>query len=125
MKAHQGRIVGPVTLAQQVPAAGLIADFTVKGQQALQLPIVIVVAAAFAIRAVDRCAQFGLLAFAEHAVAGVGHQQQGFGVVGYLLLTQRAVSIVEVLDLRAPLNRVAQAIALIEAQRFDSGSLCG
>ena len=125
VKAHQGRVVGSVTLAQQVPAAGLIADFTVKSQQALQLAIVIVVAAAFALSAVDRCAQFGVLVFAKHTVAGVGQQQQGLCVVVHLLLTQRCISIVEVLDLRIPLNRVAQAIALIEAQHLDGRALCG
>ena len=42
-------------------------------------------------------AVFGLLAFAEDAVAGVGHQQQGLRVVVHLL-TQRSVSICAYFD---------------------------
>ncbi|MNP80538.1 hypothetical protein D3C76_1786690 [compost metagenome] len=67
MEAHQHRVVGPITTAQQVPAV-VLAYFTVKCPQAAQGAI----AVAFAIGAVHGVAQGILLAFGDDAVVCIG-----------------------------------------------------
>ena len=67
MKSHQLRVVSAITLAQQVPAAGLIQYFTVEGHYALKR----LLATAFSIGSVSSGYEFVIETLPHDTVASI------------------------------------------------------
>ena len=114
MKAHQCRVIGPVSLAKQIPTTLRVAYLAVEPQSTLKIIIQI----ACTISTIGRFAQFILASFSEHAVFAVSHQQKGLSKVALLLLAQWLLTEIKIMSLNISLFCPAQEIVLIKAQGF-------